>query len=124
MLRSSILVPAFSILLLAGAAQAQDHAGREPVTSSVRLSETELNASDGARQAYVRLNRAAKAACDSEFGNDLRVRTDDRACARAALDKAVADLNRPALSRLHAEKTGQAAPLYAVRETGRTHSSK
>jgi len=126
MLRSTFIVPALTVLLLAGAgaAQAQDRAGREATTLSVKLSDAGLNSSEGANQAYARLSRAANAACASDYNNDLRARAEDKGCARAALDQAVADLGRPAISRLHAEKTGQSQALYAERQSSQSKSSK
>lgn len=108
----------------AGAVQAQDLSDRETTTRSVRVYGSDLRSADGLENTYARLKTAARTTCDSGMDRDLKARQSDQACARAALDTAVADLNQPALSQLHAEKTGHAASVYADRGDERVVASK
>lgn len=73
-----------------------------------------LVASDakGVEKAYVRLKMAAQSACDSELYRDSAARASDRACAAAALDRAVRDSNLPALMAYHQSRTVDSA-VYA-----------
>lgn len=96
--------------LLAGAffstAQAQDK--REPTQTAVSLAGVDFSQPKSVKVLYGRLRRAAIWACDSKM-DDPAVVAADRACTAQSLDRAVAQINKPALLALHAERTGQPA---------------
>lgn len=124
---TKIILPALSVIVMFGAAgtvQAQDLTDLEAPSRLVRIHGSDLRSSDGVQETYARLKRTAHDVCDSAANAVLRAGQTDRACAREALNNAVADLNQPALSQLHAEKTGHAASVYADRGDERVGASK
>jgi UrcA family protein len=78
-------------------------------TARVEVSLKGLNLRDAAQadEAYKRLQRAAIAACASSFEFTRREVRRDRACAREALNTAVATLNRPTLTGRHEGERAQ-----------------
>ncbi|BEV12696.1 UrcA family protein [Asticcacaulis sp. DW145] len=124
---TKIILPALSVIVLFGAAgtvQAQNLMGREATHKVVQINDADLQSASGLKTIYAQLEKTARKACDSGVFNDRDIEESDRACAREALNNAVADLNQPALSQLHAEKTGQAPSVYADRRDGQTLASK
>jgi UrcA family protein len=108
----NIRIVTASVLLasaLFSAAQAQDN--REPTQVRVSTAGVDFSQPASVEAFYGRLHRAAVAACDSHMGRDLAAWAEDRACAKQALNRAVAEIDRPTLLALHAERTGQ--PLTA-----------
>ena len=86
-------------------AQAQDN--REPTQVRVSTAGVDFSQPASVEAFYGRLHRAAAQACDSHMGRDLAAWAEDRACARKALNRAVAEIARPTLLALHAQRTGQ-----------------
>jgi hypothetical protein len=58
---------------------------------------------------YARLRNAAERVCDTAWGpQSLFLSSSQRACVTAALDQAVANVDRPALTAYHAARASQA----------------
>lgn len=95
-------------------------AGVAPVSAQERDIETRtvvslpvaLNDAKTIEAAYARLTVAAKRACDSGLAHDSAAKASDRACAAAALDRAVQQSNLPALVAYHERKVVNGA-VYA-----------
>jgi UrcA family protein len=98
--------------LLAGLLVSSAHAqsGRVPTQVPVSLNGVDFSQPASTVAFYARLRTAARRACDSNMGRDLAAKLQDRACAVEALDRAVAQVDKPTLLALHAGRTGQAAP--------------
>ena len=98
--------------LLAGAlfstAQAQDN--RAPTQVRVSTLGVDFSQPASVEAFYGRLNRAAAQACDSHIDHNLAAKAADRACAAQALNQAVAQIDKPTLLALHAQRTGQQTP--------------
>lgn len=94
--------------LLVSAAHAEN--GREPTQVTVSLVGVDFSQPVSTAAFYTRLHIAARKACDSNMGRNLAAKLEDGACARKALNRAVAEIGKPSLLSLHANRTGHAAP--------------
>jgi len=81
---------------------------REPTEVHVSTIGVDFAQPASVREFYGRLSAAARRACDSRMGKDLAAAMADRKCAAQALDRAVAEINKPTLLALHAEHGGRA----------------
>jgi UrcA family protein len=104
------LVAASALLagLLVSSAHAQSD--REPTQIKVSVAGVDFSQQASTEAFYGRLRVAARKACDSNMGRDLGANAQDRACAAQALNRAVAQVGKPTLLALHANRTGQTAP--------------
>lgn len=87
-------------------------AERDIETRAVVQLPTVLSDVKAVEKAYARLKVAAKRACDSGLAHDSAAKASDRACAAAALDRAVQQSNLPALVAYHEGKVVNGA-VYA-----------
>jgi len=94
--------------LLVSSAHAQDE--REPTQVKVSLAGVDFSQPASTEAFYGRLRLAARRACDSKMGRDLKATMEDRACAAEALNRAVAQIGKPTLLALHTARTGRGAP--------------
>lgn len=90
-----------SLGLAAQNALAGDEFG-EAKTFTVSYADLDLSKPAGAKTLYSRLKRAARTVCSPFDSNHNR--REFRDCYDLALTNAVADINRPTLAALHAEK--------------------
>jgi len=75
----------------------------------VRYSDLDLDKEAGVASLYTRLRNAAEQVCDTGVGPQaLFFSSSERACVTAALDQAVANVDRPALTAYHAARASQA----------------
>lgn len=104
---------ALCLLLAATAAPAM---AREEVgeTTNVRTDGVNFNKRSEVTAFYVRLEKAAHKVCDIA-GDSIEVREDNADCRARAIDSAVADLKKTALSEVHAERTGREPQLADAR---------
>lgn len=97
--------------LIAGAlfstAQAQDN--REPTQVHVSMVGVDFAQPVSVQAFYGRLGAAARQACDSHMGRNLAALNADRRCTADALSRAVAEIDKPTLLALHAQRTGKLA---------------
>jgi UrcA family protein len=103
-----------------------------PKSTTVRFADLNLQSPEGARALYSRIRTAAAELCGEQFslwdGNRLR---EWKACYRTTIDRAVVQLNRPALTAMHRDSTpgrtaaavGQQA-LNAENGDGAAHVSR
>ncbi len=98
------LLAAAAVLTLAAGGHAFAANELQPRTS-VPVSGIDFSNPDQAKLTYVRLKRAAYAACDSNSANP-RVVQDDIRCSRAALAQAIAQLNRPTVTAMYRANYG------------------
>jgi UrcA family protein len=83
-------------------------------STTVRFADLNLQSPEGARALYARIRTAAAELCGEQFslwdGNRLR---EWKTCYRATIDRAVVQLNRPALTAMHRDSTPgrTAAPI-------------
>src|SRR5262245_34685529 len=92
-------VIAASLSLFAAAGNASDAVPQR----TVRFQDLDLARPGDAQRLYTRLRAAAKAVCDEQIeGRDARSATRRGECIRQSLEGAVAEVNAPALTALHA----------------------
>jgi UrcA family protein len=94
------LVTSASLLAISGGAHAEDSAPQ----TKVSYSDLDLNNSADAKRLYKRLRAAAERVCDHYEGRDLRRNMEEKNCAREALERAVQDVNHPAVLALHRQE--------------------
>ncbi len=110
------LVLAAAAALTVGAAASQTFAATEVApTKSVSVAGVDFRDQAQTRQAYSRLRRAAFAACDSNSANPV-IAQGDRLCARRAMAKAVAELDRPMLTAMFEQTRGASASGFAIND--------
>jgi len=84
-------------------------------TARVQFADLDLGHDAGIDRLYTRLRRAAESVCDRYADNrDLRAIAEQRACAAAALDRAVEDIHSSRLSSRH--MLGTNASSVAMRD--------
>jgi UrcA family protein len=106
--RSATLV--LSILLSAGPFVAV-HADEVP-QQAVKFADLDLQADAGVHKLYARIQTAARAVCQAYDTHTLGSMTVVNRCRAQAVTGAIAELNMPALTRYHAEQSGQ--PMLVV----------
>jgi UrcA family protein len=75
----------------------------------VRYTDLDLDKEAGVANLYARLRNAAKQVCSVDSGpSPLFLSSSQRACVTAALDEAVANVDRPAVTAYHAARASQA----------------
>jgi UrcA family protein len=100
-------------LYLAPEAAAQ---ASEPMSRSVSYADLNLDNEAGARAMLRRIRHAARDVCDDTWGRtSLRQRSYVRACVREAMERAVAELDRPVVTALYQDR--QPAIVAAAAET-------
>lgn len=70
----------------------------------VRFADLDLTATAGAAALYARITNAAQAVCEP-FASDQKLMQEARKCQRQAIERAVTDVNAPALTSYHQMKT-------------------
>lgn len=89
------------------AVQAAEKPGdSEPVTT-VQFGDLNLANPQGVERLYQRIVAAAQQVCDTRQGRSLEAQALDSICTKQSIAHAVAAVGRPALTALHAAKTGQ-----------------
>jgi UrcA family protein len=106
--RSATLV--LSILLSAGPFVTV-HADEAP-QQVVKFSDLNLQADAGVHKLYARIQAAARAVCEANDTRTLGSMTVVNRCRAQAVTGVIAELNMPALTRYHAEQSGQ--PMLVV----------
>ena len=104
MQKSLIVSAALFAIFAAGAANAgvlTQHGKQETTRVEVNLKGLNLRNPAQAEEAYRRLQEGAYNACASKADFDRKEQRRDSACARQALNTAVATLNRPSLNARH-----------------------
>jgi UrcA family protein len=85
----------------------------------VRYTDLDLDKEAGVANLYARLRNAAEQVCNLGYGPAaLFLSSSERACVTAALEEAVVNVDRPALTAYHAARTSQAGvrgPRLAAR---------
>lgn len=106
--RSATLV--LSILLATGpfVTAHADEVPRQPV----KFSDLDLRADAGVHKLYARIQVAAREVCEIYDLGTLGSKTVVNRCRAGAVAGAITELNMPALTRYHAEKSGQ--PMLVV----------
>jgi UrcA family protein len=102
---------ALSILLATGAFVTA-HADEAP-QQVVKFTDLDLQADAGVHKLYERLQTAARAVCEVYDTHTIGSMTVVNRCRARTVTAAILDLNVPALTRYHAEQTGQ--PMLVVR---------
>jgi UrcA family protein len=75
--------------------------------TTVTFADLNLGSPQGLAVLYSRLKNAAQAVCEDQIENrKIGPVLEARRCKKAALDSAVLKINSPALSQLHASRTG------------------
>jgi len=101
---------AFSAAIaLAPAAQAGDQS--PPYKVTVSFKDIDFNRPEAVEALYKRLQYASKVACDTLEPEVPYREADDRACEREAVQGAVRDVDRPALTALHARASAEQLAL-------------
>jgi UrcA family protein len=79
----------------------------------VKFSNRDLQADAGVHQLYARIQTAARAVCEAYDTHTIGSMTVVNRCRDQAVSGAIAELNKPALTRYHAEQSVQ--PMLVVR---------
>ena len=111
--RFGALSAAVYLSLLATPSQA---AGVDNVVlqTTVTFADLNLGSPQGLAVLYSRLKNAARAVCEDPIGiRQIREVWEASRCKKTALDRAVLKINLPALSQLHASRTGVAPAQLA-----------
>ena len=89
---------------------------RQPVQVAVRTHDLDLASLDGSAAMLQRISRAAQEACGASSFSlaDYRWATKRSDCYRNSMDRAVADLGAPAVTRLYAEHPALASNATAA----------
>jgi UrcA family protein len=85
---------------------AEKSTGSEPVTT-VQFGDLNLANPQGVERLYRRIVAAAQQVCDTGQGPSLQAKSLEWTCTKQSIARAVAAVGRPALTALHAAKTGQ-----------------
>jgi len=84
----------------------------EVTTRRVRYADLDLTRDAGAATLYSRIHVAARQVCEPAYGiRTLKVFEPTHRCIEAAITRAVADVNAPALTSYYLAKTGQTIHL-------------
>jgi UrcA family protein len=86
---------------------AADASGSEPMKRTVTYGDLNLANSQGVEQLYRRVVGAARQVCESVDGRSLQEKVQFSICVRQSIARAVAVVDQPALTALHAIKAGQ-----------------
>jgi UrcA family protein len=84
-------------------------AGQAMARAEVAYVNADLARPDSAQKLYERISRAARSVCTALRRPELRQRHAYRECVQQAIDAAVADVNHPALSAVHAAHLGKSS---------------
>jgi UrcA family protein len=95
-------------------AQAADAAKAGPRKVTVEYADLNLSNPQGVEQLYSRINAAAGQVCADPGSKSLGNWLQTRICTRQSIERAVAAVDLPALTALHAAKTGQPAPVQVA----------
>jgi UrcA family protein len=107
-----------TLAILAGVADLPAVADGRFVEESleVRYADLNLDKEAGVANLYTRLRNAAEQVCDSHYGpSPLFLSSSQRACVTAALEQAVANVDRPALTAYHAARSTSQAGVRGPR---------
>jgi UrcA family protein len=89
------------------AVYAADNSDSESMKRTVKYGDLNLSDPQGAEQLYRRIVAAARQVCGALDGRSLHEKAQFWACTRQSIVRAVAGVDQPALTALHAIKTGQ-----------------
>ena len=79
----------------------------EPMKRTVKYADLNLASQQGVEQLYRRISGAAQHVCDNGESRSLQAQAQVWICTQQTIARAVAAVNQPALTALHAVKTGQ-----------------
>jgi len=106
---SSILIRCAAILLVGvpfGTAFATG--GPAEPSKAIKYTDLNLNTSTGVAALYQRIERAASEVCQLPHGTkQLKIESEIKSCRADSVDRAIAQVNLPALSALHVARTGR-----------------
>jgi len=97
-------------LLLAGLCTSTFAQGDTDKVASrvVRFADLNLGSKNGVAALYLRIRRAADQVCREQRGvNQLLLQPEVTVCTRDSVDRAITQVNLPALSEMHYAKTGR-----------------
>lgn len=103
-----LLTACAAALALTAATQASARTeSRTPTAEKVEIDRVDFSSPQAVKSFYTRLARTAREVCDSGV-SDRFIRAEDRACAKASLDRAVSQLQRPLLTARHEARSDTA----------------
>ncbi len=111
-MHSTLLV--LALCCLTGVASAGD-TGPEPARRVVNFADIDVTRSAGVTVLYARLLHAARLVCEPVNDRALSSIALTRRCMEQAVERAVADVNAPALTNYHLTKTGQIVTVAQLR---------
>jgi UrcA family protein len=86
---------------------AEQSRGSEAAMKTVQYGDLNLAKPEGVARLYRRIVAAAQQVCDSRQGRSLQAQAQDSICTKESIARAVAAVDQPTLTALHAVKTGQ-----------------
>jgi UrcA family protein len=95
------------LAVVSTAVHAADTSGSEPAKKTVTYGDLNLASSEGVEQLYRRVVGAARQVCDGLDGRSLQEKVQFSICVKQSIARAVAVVDQPALTALHAIKAGQ-----------------
>jgi len=104
------------LALMATVSQAADNApGIEPAKKVVQYGDLNLSNGAAVQKLYQRIVFAARQVCDDRSGpRPIEEQVRARFCIAQSVERAVASVNRPALTMLYAEKSGRTSTPSAI----------
>lgn len=99
---------------LAGPLSAAEAPDNAPRTLTVHYADLNLSSARGVEQLYSRIAAAARQVCVEPDSKSLKSSIEMRICTNQSIERAVAAVHVPALTALHAAKTGHSAPVQVA----------
>jgi UrcA family protein len=115
-LRNLVLASVAAVFFASTAVHAGDGpSGSEPTKKTVTYGDLNLANPHGIERLYQRIASAAHDVCNAK-DDSLKGKIEFSTCSRESIARAVRAVNDPALTALHAEKTGQAPVSRLARQ--------
>jgi len=105
---------AITLMALSASAAFANDIPTAPLAQTVNFAQLDMSQPAAAEQLYQKLNATAKQVCEPVNGGQIRQKAEYRACVSETLANAVADVNKPLLTSVHAAKSGNAATSVRV----------
>jgi UrcA family protein len=102
------------LLSLSGTAVLASNVADAPLQKSVRFADLDLSRTDDTEKLHQRLHAAARQVCAPADGRSVAEKQRFRACTDDALARAVAQINRPPPTKVHAANSSSGAAMIRL----------
>lgn len=115
-LRTLVLTGVAAACLHPALVRAADAPDSDPVKKTVTYADLNLASRQGIERLYRRIVSAAHDVCDDSGDRSMVAQILAARCTRDAINHAVTAVNQPALTALHAQKSGQVTPARLAQQ--------